>query len=303
MQTQTIGIKRKRKRISFSDAAFHTINYTLLAVLTFACLFPFLNTFSSAFSSNHAIQAGKVLIWPVEPHLDAIKAVMLDSNIIRAMGVTVYITIFGTLLNMIATVLTAYPLSRRDLKYRGHFMNYMIFTMMFSGGMIPGYLLIKTLGMLNTYWVLMIPGLVSAFNVIIMKTFFQNMPDELRDAAIVDGCSNFRYLLTVVLPLSGAVLATIGLFYAVGHWNTYSAALIYNDDPKYWTLQVKLRNILLLSQMDTSLETMQTDTKLHVIAESLKAAVIVVATVPILIVYPFLQKYFVKGAMLGSVKG
>ncbi|WP_256257325.1 MULTISPECIES: carbohydrate ABC transporter permease [unclassified Paenibacillus] len=302
MQTQP-SAKKRVKPVRYGDIAFHTVNYTLISLLTFMCLFPFLNTFANAFSSDHAIQAGKVLIWPVEPQWDAMRAVLLDQNVLKAMGVTVYTTVFGTLLNMVATILTAYPLSRRDLKWRGYFMNYMIFTMMFGGGMIPGYLLIKSLGLLNTYWVLMIPGLVGAFNVIIMKTFFQNMPDELREAAVVDGCSNIRYLLTVVLPLSGAVLATIGLFYAVGHWNSYSAALIYNDDPKYWTLQVHLRNVLLLSQMDTSLETMQEENELNVIAESLKAAVIVFATVPILIVYPFLQKYFVKGALLGSVKG
>ncbi|MNI38991.1 L-arabinose transport system permease protein AraQ [compost metagenome] len=182
-------------------------------------------------------------------------------------------------------------------------MNYMIFTMMFSGGMIPGFLLIKSLNMLDTIWALLIPGLISSFNVIIMKTFFQGTPEELREAAIVDGCGNIRYLVQILLPLSGASIATISLFYAVGHWNSYFSAVLFIDNPDLYTLQVKLRNILLLAQMDTSLENMQTDSGLHIVQESLKAATIVFATVPILIVYPFLQKYFVKGALLGSVKG
>lgn len=285
------------------DVSFNIVNYSLMIFFTFICIFPFLNTLANAFSSSHAIQTGQVVLWPVEFQLDAMKSVIFDKNIIRALGVTVYITLFGTALNMLFTIGTAYPLSRRDLKGRKYFMNYMIITMLFGGGLIPGYLLIKNLGMLNTLWSIMIPGLIGAFNVIIMKSFFQNMPEELREAAVMDGCGNIRYLVRIVLPLSGAVLATIGLFYAVGHWNSYFGAVLFIDKPELATLQVKLRNILLLSQMDTSLETMQTQDNLHVVAESLKAAVIVFATVPILIVYPFLQKYFVKGSFLGSVKG
>ncbi|NOU85867.1 ABC transporter permease subunit [Paenibacillus sp. LMG 31460] len=285
------------------DVSFNIMNYTLLIVFTFICVFPFLNTLANAFSSSHAIQTGKVVLWPVEFQFDAMKAVITDSNIIRSLGVTIYITVVGTALNMLFTITTAYPLSRKDLKGRKYFMNFMIVTMVFSGGLIPGYLLIKSLGMLNSLWALMIPGLISAFNVIIMKTFFQDLPDELREAAVMDGCGNLRYLVQIVLPLSGAVLATISLFYAVGHWNSYFTAVLFIDDSALYTLQVKLRNILLLAQMDTSLETMQSLDNLHIIEESLKAATIVFATVPILIVYPFLQKYFVKGSFLGSVKG
>ncbi|KRE67451.1 ABC transporter permease [Paenibacillus sp. Soil750] len=279
------------------------VNYTLLILFTFICIFPFINTLANAFSSSHAIQTGKVVLWPVDFQLDAMKSVVTDSNIIRSLGVTIYITVVGTALNMLFSITTAYPLSRKDLKGRKYFMNFMIVTMVFSGGMIPSYLLIKSLGLLNSLWALMLPGLISAFNVIIMKSFFQDLPEELREAAVMDGCGNLRYLAQVVLPLSGAVLATISLFYAVGHWNSYFAAVLYIDDSALYTLQVKLRNILLLAQMDTSLETMQSLDNLNVIEESLKGATIVFATVPILIVYPFLQKYFVKGSFLGSVKG
>jgi len=290
-------------RYSGWDVSFNIVNYTLLILFTFICVFPFINTVANAFSSSHAIQTGKVVLWPVDFQLDAITKVVTDANIIRSLWITVYITVVGTALNMLFTITTAYPLSRKDLKGRKYFMNFMIITMVFSGGLIPGYLLIKSLGLLNSLWSLMIPGLISAFLVIIMKSFFQNIPEELRDAAVMDGCGNIRYLVQIVLPLSGAVLATVSLFYAVGHWNSYFSAVLYIDDSTLYTLQVKLRNILLLAQLDTSLETMQNVDNLHVIEESLKAATIVFATVPILVVYPFLQKYFVKGSFLGSVKG
>ncbi|RAV11141.1 carbohydrate ABC transporter permease [Paenibacillus contaminans] len=285
------------------DVSFNIVNYTMLILFTFICVFPFINTVANAFSSSHAIQTGQVVLWPVDFQLDAITKVVTDANIIRSLWITVYITVVGTALNMLFTITTAYPLSRKDLKGRKYFMNFMIVTMVFSGGLIPGYLLIKSLGLLNSLWSLMIPGLISAFLVIIMKSFFQNIPEELRDAAVMDGCGNIRYLVQIVLPLSGAVLATVSLFYAVGHWNSYFSAVLYIDDSTLYTLQVKLRNILLLAQLDTSLETMQNVDNLHVIEESLKAATIVFATVPILVVYPFLQKYFVKGSFLGSVKG
>ncbi|MEK3720096.1 carbohydrate ABC transporter permease [Paenibacillus sp. FSL H8-0034] len=301
----TAAGQRSRKRLyPIGDICFNVILYGALTFFTFLCLFPFLNTLANAFSSNQAIQTGQVVLWPIGWQLDAMKSIMTDVTIIRSLFITIYITVLGTALNLLFTVVTAYPLSRRDLKGRAVFMNFMIITMLFSGGMIPTFLLVKNMGMLNTLWALMIPGLISAFNVIIMKSFFQSLPDELREAAIMDGCGNIRYLIRIVLPLSGASLATIGLFYAVGNWNAYFNAVLYIDNPDLHTLQVKLRNILLLSQMDTSLETMQLQqSKLSIIQESLKASVIIFATVPILIVYPFLQKYFVKGSLLGSVKG
>lgn len=293
---------RPRKR-PIGDTIFVATNYVCLVFFTFICLFPFLNTISNAFSSSRAIQSGQVTIFPIDFQTQAIQMILADNTVLRAMAITIYITVVGTALNLLFTITTAYPLSRRDLKYRSIFMRFMIFTMLFSGGMIPGYLLVKSLGLLNSLWALMIPGLISAFNVIIMRSFFMAIPDELREASIVDGCGNIRYLIQVLLPVSVASLATIGLFYAVGHWNSYFGAVMYIDKMELATLQVKLRNILLLSQMDTSLEQMHTDAQFNVMQESLKAAVVVVATVPILVVYPFLQKYFVKGSMLGSVKG
>lgn len=302
---ETYETKRKSSLSMMTgwDIAFHIFNYTSVAVFTFVCMFPFFNSVANAFSSNAAIQTGKVVLWPIGFQLDAIKATLHNGSIIRAFWVTVFITVVGTALNMLFTVMTAYPLSRRDLWGRKFYMNFLLVTMLFSGGLIPSYLLVRELGLINTVWALIVPGLIGVFNVIIMKTFFQNIPAELWDAAVMDGCGNTKYVLRVVLPLSAASIATISLFYAVGHWNTYMSAIIYINDPNLYTLQVKLRNLLLLSQMDTNLETMATVDKLHVVEESLKSAVIVFATAPILVVYPFLQKYFVKGSLLGSIKG
>ncbi|MBD2847054.1 carbohydrate ABC transporter permease [Paenibacillus sp. IB182496] len=294
---------KRRKPIRYQDVLFNIFNYGFIIFFTFLCVFPFLNQFATAFSGEYAIQTGQVFIWPVDFQLDAIKAVLIDSVIFRALLVTIFLAVVGTMLNVIFTVITAYPLSRRDLKWKVPVINFILITMLFSGGMIPSFLLVKEMGLLNTVWALIVPGLVNAFYVFIMMSFFRSMPDEIRESATVDGCSNLKYILKFVLPLSKASLATIGLFYAVMHWNSYFAAVLYIDNPDLYPLQVKLRNILLLSQMDTSMETLQQELGLELIQESLKAATIVYSTVPILLVYPWLQKYFVKGVMIGSVKG
>lgn len=298
--------KRKavnRKVYRLGDIVFNVFNYGIVALLTFTCVFPFLNQFATAFSGEYAIKTGKVFIWPVDFQLDGIKAVIMDSIIFRALFITVFLSVVGTAANLLFTVITAYPLSRRDLKGRVPVINFILITMLFSGGMIPSFLLVKELGLLNSLAALIIPGLVSAFYVFIMMSFFRGLPEEIRESATVDGCSNMMYILKFVLPLSKASLATIGLFYAVAHWNSYFSAVLYIDNPDLYPLQVKLRNILLLSQMDTSLETLSNEFGLNLIQESLKAATIVYSTVPILLVYPWLQKYFVKGVMIGSVKG
>lgn len=301
----TPQVKRTRKRPS-EGRLFHLFNYTLLSVWTMACLFPFLNTFASAFSENHAIQSGKVSLYPIGFQLDAMRTVAMDSAVQRSLLVTVFVAVLGTALNMLFTIITAYPLSRRDLRGRGLMMNYILVTMVFSGGMIPSYLLVKELGLLNNLMGIILPGLISSFNMIVMKTFFQNMPEELREAAVMDGCSNVRYIARIAVPLSMPAIVTVSLFYAVHHWNNYFAPLLYLDNPNLHTLQIKLRSILLLSQINFDFiegtAGMQ-ENELSVIQESLKAATIVFATVPILLVYPWLQKYFVKGAMIGSVKG
>lgn len=304
MVESTGNKKRGRlKKLSLGDILFSTFNYGLIGLLTFTCVYPFINQFATAFSGELAITSGQVYLWPVDFQLDAFNHIVGDSVIFRSLLVTVFLATFGTFLNLCMTVITAYPLSRRDVKGRQYIITFILITMLFSGGMIPSFLLIKYLGLLNSLWAVILPGLTTAFYIFLMMTFFRNLPDEIRESATVDGCSNMRFIATFVLPLSKAALATIGLFYAVGHWNSYMAPLIYIDNSDLWPLQVKLRNILLLSQMDTSLETMQTELDLNVNQESIKAATIVYSTLPILLVYPWLQKYFVKGVMIGSVKG
>lgn len=298
-----VKLRIKSNRQSWGDTLFSFVNYSVVAFLTFTCLYPFLNQFATAFSGEYAIQSGQVFLWPVDFQLDAFNHIVNDSVIFRSLLVTVFLSTVGTFLNMCLTVATAYPLSRRDLKGRQIVITYILITMLFSGGMIPSFLLVKAVGLYNTIWAMIIPSLSNAFYVFIMMTFFRNLPEEIRESAIVDGCGNIRYILQFVLPLSKAALATVSLFYAVMHWNTYMAGIIYLDNQDLWPLQVKLRNILLLSQMDTSLETLQDEYGLNVIQESIKASTIVYSTLPILLVYPWLQKYFVKGVMIGSVKG
>jgi ABC-type glycerol-3-phosphate transport system permease component len=296
--------RRKRlKRLTPGDITFNIFNYALIAILTFTCVYPFLNQFATAFSGEFAIRSGQVYLWPVDFQLDAFGHIVNDTVIFRSLLVTIFLATFGTFLNLCMTVITAYPLSRRDLRGRQYVITFVLVTMLFSGGMIPSFLLLKFLGLLNTLWAVILPGLTTAFYIFLMMTFFRNLPEEIRESATVDGCGNMRFIAQFVLPLSKAALATIGLFYAVLHWNSYMAPLIYIDNSDLWPLQVKLRNILLLSQMDTSLETMQVELDLNVNQESIKAATIVYSTLPILLVYPWLQKYFVKGVMIGSVKG
>ena len=279
--------KRRRSLRRPGDVLFLAFIYAGSALSAFLCLSPFLHTIAVAFSGDAAIAGGKVGLWPVDFQTDAMRSVLTDASVLRALGVSVGVTAGGTAFNLLLTVMTAYPLSRRDFRARGAFMNYMIVTMLFSGGMIPAYLLIRHLGLYNTVWSMILPGAISVINVIIMKTFFQELPEELREAAVVDGCGNTRYLFNVVLPLSGATLAAVGLLYAVGHWNSYFTAMLYVDNAQLHTLQVKLRNLLMLSRLDR---------------ESFEAAAIVFAAAPILFVLPFLHKYAIKGSLLGSIK-
>ena len=216
-----------------------------------------------------------------------------------------FYTVFGTLINVFMTVLAAYPLSRKDLKYRKPIIMLFTFTMLFNAGMIPNYLLIRDLHLLNTRWALLIPGAISVYNMIIVRTFFMsNIPDELLESARLDGCSDFRFLLNIVLPLSGAVIAVITLYYAVGHWNQYFNAVLYLTDKNTYPLQVFLRNILLENSInDLSAGSVVNESERTYLNELLKYSLIVVASAPLLAVYPFIQKYFVKGVMIGAVKG
>ena len=276
----------------------------IIVLISLSCLLPFLNVAATSFSSKSAILSGKVAFWPVEFDTRAYQAIFADPAMIRSLVFTVVITIVYTLFSMILTILMAYPLTKNRLKGRKVFNFLALFTMYFSGGTIPIYLNIKDLGLLDTPWSLILPGMLSTYNMIILKSFFTALPSELEEAAIIDGANDFQVLWRVYLPLSLASLATLTLFYAVGKWNSFQDALYYIQNKAYQPLQLKLYHIIKGSQavdiaaMEGGSSTMATD-----ISESIEPATIIFATLPILVVYPFVQRYFVAGVTIGAVKG
>ncbi|PYG85840.1 putative aldouronate transport system permease protein [Ruminiclostridium sufflavum DSM 19573] len=279
---------------------FFVIIITVIAALL--CLLPLVNVFATSLSSNSAILASKVYLLPVETTFESYKAIFKDASMIRSLIFTVFLTIVYTLVGMILTICAAYPLTKKRLKGRNIILLMIIFTMYFSGGLIPDYILIKNLNLLDKMWSLVLPGAISAYNLIVLKSFFTSLPESLEESAILDGCNDIGVLFRIVLPLSKPVLATLSLFYAVGKWNSFMDALFYINDTKLYPLQLKLYQIIVNSQgIDASIG--EGNMSQNVLPESLEAACVIFATVPILLVYPWLQKYFVTGIMVGSVKG
>lgn len=280
---------------------FAAVNYTLLAIIALVTVLPFLHVVAGSFTTSAEMAVKKFILFPTVWSLDAYKFIFSTDTLFRAMGVSVGITVFGTLFSILLTALMAYGLSRRDLDGRRGIMFLVVFTMLFSGGLIPTFLVVRELGMIDSYLALVIPSSISAFNLIIMRNFFQNIPEGLEESAKIDGCNDFGILFRIVLPLSMPAIATLSLFYAVTYWNTYLSAILYLNDSLKWPIQVLLRQIVVLaSGMDYSSDL---DSAVPPPDQTIKMAVIVVATLPILLVYPFLQKHFAKGAMLGSIKG
>ncbi|GAK42468.1 carbohydrate ABC transporter permease [Paenibacillus urinalis] len=280
---------------------FSIVNFILLAVIALVTVLPFVHVVAGSFTTSAEMAAKKFVLIPTDWSLDAYKFIFSTNTIFRAMLVSIGVTVIGTLFSMLITSLMAYGLSRRDLDGRKVIMFMVVFTMLFSGGMIPTFLVVKELGLIDTYAALILPSAISAFNMIILKNFFQNIPEGLEESAKIDGSNDFGILFRIVLPLSMPAIATISLFYAVTYWNTYMSAILYLNESKMWPIQVLLRQIVVLaSGMDYSSEL---DSSVPPPDQAVKMAVIVVATLPILMVYPFLQKHFAKGAMLGSIKG
>lgn len=288
----------KKKKITVGQ----TVNYILLLVLAFICLYPFLNVIAYSLSGYNAVLSGKVTFYPIDFTVSAYQQILGKTQIWNSMRTTVLVTLLGTGLSLILTIFASYALSRNDLPGRKFLTGMILFTMYFSGGMIPTFLVVKGVGLYDTLGALFIPQAVNVFNFIVMRTFFRNLPESLEEAARIDGASYMQVLVRIVLPLSLPIIATIGLFYAVGYWNTYFDALLYIQDPNKYTLQLRLRSLLFGEELNNSgvnLEGLGT----QVMTQSLKMATVAVSTIPILIVYPWLQKYFVKGVMVGSVKG
>ncbi len=288
--------KKNRKIISLGTV----LNYTILTIIVILCLYPFLNVLAYSLSSNRAVLSGKVTFFPIEFQLDAYKDILHRGQIWGAMGTTVLVTILGTAIGLILTIFAAYALSKEKLKGRKWISGLILFTMYFNGGIIPTFLVVKNLGMFDHLSSLYLPTSVSVFNFIVMRTFFREIPRSLEEAAYLDGASDMQILAKIVLPLSLPIIATIGLFYAVSYWNDYFSALIYIQSPEKYTLQLRLRSLLFADELGSA---GSEGLGSQVMAESLKMACIVVGTIPILVVYPWLQKYFVKGVMLGAVKG
>ena len=278
----------------------------MLVILLFSlsCLLPFINVAALSLSGKSAILRGDVSFWPVEFDTTAYKAIFADRSMTHSMWFTVLITVGYTVFAMILTILLAYPLTKKRLKGRKFFSFLALFTMYFSGGTIPIYLNIKELGLLDTPWSLILPGMLSTYNMIILKSFFTALPDSLEEAATIDGANDFQILIQIVLPLSMASLATLTLFYAVGKWNSFQDALYYIRNKAYQPLQLKLYHLIKGSQaVDVAAMEGGSQTVASSISESIEPASIIFATLPILVVYPFVQRYFVAGVTIGAVKG
>ena len=292
-------------RQSTGDRVFEIVNTALLALILLVILYPLWFVVIASVSDPAKVVAGDVLLWPAGVSFEAYRMVFRDSMIMTGYRNTLYYTILGTAINLVMTVLAAYPLSRKDWVGRGFFMALVMFTMFFSGGTIPTYLLMNDLGLINTTWAIVLPGAVSVYNAIVMRTFFINsITLELQEAAQVDGCSNTRLLLRIVLPLSKPILAVMVLFYGVAHWNAFFGALIYITESDRYPLQLVLRSILIQNTASQDmLGEVDTLGNRVMLAETIKYALIIVSTLPMMVLYPFLQRFFEKGVMVGSVKG
>ncbi|MDF2663873.1 MAG: sugar transporter permease [Paenibacillus sp.] len=290
---------------SYGDKWFGAVNATLLAFVSLIVLYPLIYVLSASISNPAAVLNGDMWLVPKEVTFAGYSKVFENKELLNSYGNTIFYTVLGTAINLVMTVMAAYPMSKRDLKGRNLLMAVMVFTMFFSGGLVPTYMLVKQLGMTNSFWALVIPNAVSVYNIIIMRTFFQSsIPGEIQEAAAIDGCSEMRILRSVVLPLSMPIIAVMILFYSVGHWNAYFNALIYLTAREDYPLQLILREILIQGQMEEMVNAGDSShAKTLLDQEAVKYAVVVVANLPILLLYPFLQKYFVKGVLIGAIKG
>ena len=297
--------KQKIRGIN-ADRVFYGVNGLLGALFILVTLYPLIFVVSASFSSGEALMRGEVWLLPKGVNLDAYRTIFKMPEILRGFVNSLFYTALGTAVNVVFTVLAAYPLSRKDLYGRPVLMFLFAFTMMFSGGLIPTYLLVRDLKLLNSVWALILSGALSVWNMTITMNFFRgNLPDEMLEATQIDGCNDVQFLWRFAVPLSKSILAVIALFYAVGHWNSYFSALIYLTDARKYPLQLVLRDILINNQLDISSSQMDVQTMLRkeYLQDLLKYAIIVVSTVPMMVLCPFVQKYLVKGVMLGSLRG
>lgn len=301
-------MKAKRQSIhdSAQDRAFSWCVNILLAFALLVTAYPLIFVFSASFSEPSALLQGRVVLWPVGFSFEGYRAAFRYPDIWTGFANSALYAVCGTALSLVVTVLCAYPLSRRDLAGRAPLTFLFAFTMWFSGGLIPTYLVVKELGMLNTRWAMVLPGALGVYNMLIVKNSFSgNLPGELLESCKIDGCSDYRFLLQFAVPLSKPVLAVIALFNIVGFWNAYFYALVYLNDRSLYPLQIFLREILVMNKTDSMLSGMELSelARREQLSELIKYALIVISSAPILMMYPFIQRFFVKGIMVGSIKG
>ena len=298
-KTSSTAIKRIR-----GDVVFDVVNASILIVMMLVVLYPLIYVVSCSVSSPLLVVQSKVYLLPKGLTTIAYERVFNNQQILTGYKNTIFYTLLGVSINIVMTVLGAYPLSRKDLVGRKVIMTLITFTMFFSGGMIPLYLIIRNLGMIDTVWAVVLPGAISVHNLIIAKSFFSSsIPFELQESAFVDGCSNIRTLLTIIIPLSAPILAVLTMYYGVAHWNAYFNAMMYLSDSKKFPLQIALREILMTNSIADATDTTMNSVDQILLYEGLKYAVVIVASLPVMCLYPFLQRYFVKGTMIGAVKG
>jgi putative aldouronate transport system permease protein len=300
-----IKVTKRTIKQSPIDIAFDVFTWCFLTVALLLVLYPLIYILSCSFSSPLEVTGGRVWLWPVKPSLMSYEVIFKYQKIWTGyLNSFIYMSL-GSIVGVIVTILAAYPLARKDLVGKKIFSGIFLFTMLFSGGLVPTYLWIKALGLLDTVWVMVLPGAVSAWNIIIMRTYFQSsIPSDLYEAAELDGCSDIGILIKIVLPLSGPIIAVITLFFAVWLWNSYFSALIYLRRDNMFPLQIILRDILIVNQVDvTMIKDIESYIRKQGLADVLRYSLIVVASLPLLIIYPFVQRYFIKGVMIGSLKG
>jgi putative aldouronate transport system permease protein len=287
---------------TLSDWSFDICIYLVLLLSGLATLLPLANVFSKAVSDESAVISGKVGVFPVGFQLETMKYVVSSSQFLHSIGVSLLITVVGTVLAILVTAITAYPLSKRHLPGISIIMVLFIFTMMFNGGIIPNYLLMKQLHLINNLWSLMLPALISVFNMLVIKSYYESLPEALEESAKMDGARNFTILFRIIIPLSVPVIATIALFYAVYFWNDYFHPMLYINDAGLKPLQLYLRDIVMDADSSSAVNK-SVDDMMNVSPEGIRAATVIASIIPMLLVYPYMQKHFVKGVLIGSVKG
>lgn len=297
--------KVKFRNMSMGDKIFTVTNYVILSIILVVILYPLIYVVSASFSDPQAVVSGEVVLFPVRPTLRGYEAVFKNGKILTGFANSFFYLIVGTIINLVMTMLCAYPLSRKEFTARNKLSLYFVFTMYFSGGMVPSYILINKLGMLNTRWAMLIPMAMSTYNMIICRTYIVNsIPDELYEASQMDGCTPFKYMMQVVLPLCKPILAVLTLYYGVSRWNDYFSPMLYLYKDELQPLTIVMKEILIMGQVDmTQVTDASAVSKLQGMSELLKYSTIVVACIPVMLLYPLIQKHLVKGVMVGAVKG